>query len=350
MTPSGEVEAWSRQQIARGECVGVQVYGSRSDGRFVSCADGLARPGVNLQSSTQVPWMCAGKPFVAAAVLRLAGRGLVDLEALIPFGPAGAGQTASLASILEQSTGLHFAEPVVEPALQDAAAAEELLRGVTREPAWSVERRGYSPGLAWLLLGIQLERQLGSSVPDIVRREVLVPLGLHSSHVGTPSPTLAVERTACLYAMNERRAIPCEFMLRPGYAAQWSPAGSGWGPMRDMARLYEAALDGANDQDINGALQNLVSLRSNAIDEYFDAPVFYGLGAMVDMRWRFGNAVSDTSFGYTGAGAVCAVADPKTSLVFCAYVSGEWSASSINDANGRFGGLLAAVKRDLQLS
>ena len=137
------------------------------------------------------------KPFVAVAALRLAERGLLDLDAPVAehlaVGRSGGGADGSrritARHLLTHTAGL----PPVSALWRDGLAADALLEGVLATPlvAPPGERHDYSC-LGFIALGRLLEIVDGTTLDVLVIREVLDPLGAVRARFGPVAASSAV--------------------------------------------------------------------------------------------------------------------------------------------------------------
>ena len=161
---------------------------------------------------------------IAAAVLRLADGGALDLDALDPAG-------YSPRQLLQHTSGLPDYGGLVD---YHAAVA------VNATP-WSVEtllarlgdRRLFQPGEGWaysnigyLVLRRRLEAATGEPLGEALRRLVLAPLGVSATLAATPGDLDGVAG------------------VQPGYHPDWVYHGLVVGTLADAARLLDGILAG----------------------------------------------------------------------------------------------------------
>ncbi|MEW2450411.1 serine hydrolase domain-containing protein [Streptomyces parvulus] len=171
------------------------------------------------------------KTFTAVLVLRLRDEGLLDLgdplEKHLPG--TGAGE-ATIAELLAHSGGLAAESPApwwertpgsLRPELADVLGKRPLLHPVGRRHHYS------NPG--YTLLGALVERLRDASWEDVLRREVLEPLGLHRTSTRPSEPY------AGGWAVH-----PWADVMLPEPAedlGRMAPAGQLWSTTRDLARF-----------------------------------------------------------------------------------------------------------------
>ncbi|GGK18684.1 serine hydrolase [Pilimelia terevasa] len=178
------------------------------------------------------------KAFVAVLVLRLRAEGLLSLAD--PLGehlPGTAADQATVADLLAHTSGLAAETPgpwwertpgALRPALAD-------LLGEPAQVHRPGERHHYSnPGYA--LLGALVERIRGQAWDEVLRREVLAPLGM------TRTTLLPVAPHAAGWAVH-----PWADVLLPEPAVdagRMAPAGQLWSTAADLARFAAFLIDG----------------------------------------------------------------------------------------------------------
>lgn len=171
------------------------------------------------------------KTFTAILVLRLRDEGLLDLgdplEKHLPG--TGAGE-ATIAELLAHSGGLAAESPApwwertpgsLRPELADVLGKQPLLHPVGRRHHYS------NPG--YTLLGALVERVRDASWEDVLRREVLEPLGLHRTSTRPSDPH------AGGWAVH-----PWADVMLPEPAedlGRMAPAGQLWSTTGDLARF-----------------------------------------------------------------------------------------------------------------
>ncbi|QGZ42056.1 CubicO group peptidase (beta-lactamase class C family) [Pseudoduganella flava] len=187
--------------LARQRIVGAVVLVAR-DGEIVyRRAAGLAdrEQGVPMREDALFRLSSVTKPFVAAAALKLADDGTIDLSAPVtewlphfrPRLPDGTAPDIALHQLLSHTAGLSysFQEPqgpyrkagVSDGLDQPGLTLEENLARIASVPL------AFAPGTRWRysvatdVLGAVLEKATGMPLPEIVRREVTGSLGIRET-------------------------------------------------------------------------------------------------------------------------------------------------------------------------
>lgn len=139
------------------------------------------------------------KPMVSAAALRLVERGLLDLRAPVaqwlpqfqPHLPDGSTTPITIHQLLTHTAGLSygFMEPAdgpyhragVSDGLDASVTLAENLHRIASVPL------AYAPGTGWRysvaldVLGAAMSASTGSSLPDLIQREITCPLGMRDT-------------------------------------------------------------------------------------------------------------------------------------------------------------------------
>ncbi|GAA4795736.1 serine hydrolase domain-containing protein [Streptomyces ziwulingensis] len=218
------------------------------------------------------------KTFTAVLVLRLREEGLVDLgdplEKHLPG--TGAGE-ATLVELLAHTGGLAAESPApwwertpgsLRPELADVLGERPLLHPAGRRHHYS------NPG--YTLLGALVEKVRGASWEEVLRREVLDPLGLSRTGVRPRAPHAdgwAVHPWADVLL-----AEPVEDLGR------MAPAGQLWSTTGDLAR-FAVFLMGGDDQVLSAesVREMRVPAAPAAAADVADGSA-YGLGLQIQQR------------------------------------------------------------------
>jgi CubicO group peptidase (beta-lactamase class C family) len=216
------------------------------------------------------------KTFVAIEVLRLRDEGVLALTDPIgrhlPGAPAG---DATIGDLLAHTSGLHSEPPgpwfertpgSLRPELGDLLADPPRAHPVG-------ERFHYSnPGYA--LLGALVEQLRGRTWDEVLRAEVLEPLGLTRT---TPQP---VAPHAPGWAVHPWADVVLPEPLTD--LGRMGPAGQAWSTTTDLARLAVFLLDG--DSGVLGP-ESLARMRTpSAAPEAGDWDSAYGMGLQIVRR------------------------------------------------------------------
>ena len=196
------------------------------------------------------------------------------------------------------------------------------------EPGSRISYHGLS---AHWVLAMVVEAVTGKDFRDVIRAEVLEPLGL-ANDLFVGLPTSETSRMTFLYEPDAQS--PNGLRLREESTSRvWQgagvPGGGAYGTARGMAALYQMMLQGGT---LNGvrllsprtlayAIQNYTADR---VDEFMGIPMHRGLGphlrgTTIGIR-GLGSLAKPDAFGHGGVGTSYCWADPKSGLSF-AYIT-----------------------------
>ncbi|MFF7719865.1 serine hydrolase domain-containing protein [Streptomyces luteogriseus] len=266
------------------------------------------------------------KTFTAVLVLRLRDEGALDLgDPLEKYLPGTGVGEATVAELLAHTGGLAAETPgpwwerspgSLRPELADVLGERPLLTPPGRRFHYS------NPGYA--LLGALIEKLRGAPWEDVLRREVLEPLGLHRTSVRPQAPHAggwAVHPWADVMLPE-----PTEDLGR------MAPAGQLWSTTGDLARFAVFLVNG--DERVLSA-ESLREMRTPAAPhEAADVASGYAYCLGMEIRRRNGRSL----VGHTGS---------LPGFLACLMISVEDDVAAIALANSTSGPLLFAVAADL---
>ena len=175
--------------IMRGLHLGVQLFVSREMQPVVDFAIGENQPGEALTSDHILPWLSAGKPITALAVLQLVEEGLLDLdqpvEELIPaFGQQGK------ASVTPRHLLTHTAGIEAVALGWPGTSWDEIISRICAAPlkagAVAGDSHAYDPQRSWFILGEIIQRLRGRSIAEVLRTDVFEPLEMRDTWLAIP--------------------------------------------------------------------------------------------------------------------------------------------------------------------
>lgn len=254
------------------------------------------------------------KIFTAVLVLRLRDEGLLDLDDPLEKHLPGTGVgTVTIHQLLSHSAGLGAESPAPWWERTPGTLRPELadVLGERTELHPPGHRHHYSnPG--YTLLGSLVEQMRGASWEEVLRREVLEPLGMHrtSAHARAPhAGGWAVHPWADVMLPE-----PTEDL------GLMAPAGQLWSTTEDLLR-FAAFLAEGDDRVLRAA--SVEQMREpSAPSQPGDWDGAYGLGLQIERR------KGRTLFGHTGslpgflAALWCSVDDDVTAVVLTNVTSG----------------------------
>ncbi|MEV7795372.1 serine hydrolase domain-containing protein [Streptomyces sp. NPDC087512] len=218
------------------------------------------------------------KTFTAVLVLRLRDEGLIDLgDRLEKHLPGTGAGDATIAELLAHTGGLAAESPApwwertpgsLRPELADVLGEQPLLHPMGRRHHYS------NPG--YTLLGALVEQLRGAPWEDVLRREVLEPLGLDRTTVRPTAPHAggwAVHPWADVLL-----AEPAEDLGR------MAPAGQLWSTTGDLARFAAFLVNGADEVLAAETVREMRAPAAPAEAADVADGVTYGLGLQIQYR------------------------------------------------------------------
>ncbi|NJP51264.1 beta-lactamase family protein [Streptomyces sp. SBST2-5] len=256
------------------------------------------------------------KTFTAVLVLRLRDEGVLDLgDPLEKHLPGTGVGEATIAQLLAHAGGLAAETPgpwwertpgSLRPELADVLGERPLVHPVGRRFHYS------NPGYA--LLGALIEKVRGASWEDVLRREVLEPLGLSRTSVRPVAPH------ADGWAVH-----PWADVLLPEPAedlGRMAPAGQLWSTTTDLARFAAFLMDG--DERVLSA-ESVREMRTPAAaGEAADVAGGYAYCLGMEIRHQEGRTLVGHSGSLPGflAGLAISVEDDVAAVVLANCTSG----------------------------
>jgi CubicO group peptidase (beta-lactamase class C family) len=283
----------------------------------------------------------ASKPMVALLVHQLAERGRLSLDDPVArhwpeFGQHGK-QEITIRQVLQHRSGLPVATSMPGDALTMtdwALSVRGIERAVPRFPAGQVP--AYHVITYGFILGELVQRVTGAPVREVMQAELLGPLGLRDTFLGLPPGLWARHVPVAGRGLAE---LATQLMInRRAVREAVIPAASVSGTARDLARLYQALLNG-------GELDGVRVLRPETVaearrpssegeqDRYLKLPVRWAQGFQLagqrpgstrlgGGRQPMGTLASPAAFGHNGSYVCIGWADPERGIAV-GYVTGR---------------------------
>lgn len=305
---------------------GAQLCVSRHGEVLIDEAFGSAREGVLMQRNSIVLWFSAGKPLTAVAIGQLVERGLLHWDTrvaeIIPEFAQNGKAPVTVRHLLTHTAGLRNLD------IGGASHIDQRLAWICAqplEPGWIPgERAGYHIKGSWHLLGEVAQRRGGERIEQYLRQQLFFPLGMSATSLAlTENEVTALgDRLAFVYDTSNGTARPKEGWNSLGGFTACRPGGSARGPVRELARFYEALLN-AGETVLRPETVKLMTSRQRIgmFDETFQFKMDWGLGFIINsnrdgfqMPYSFGRHASPETFGHSGNQASCAFADPRHKL------------------------------------
>ena len=333
--------------IADGLHLGWQLYVSL-DGRVLAdTAGGLARPGTAMAVDTSMVWFSATKAVTSVAAAQQWQRGRFDLDdpvALhVPEFKAKGKDRITVRHLFTHTAGIRFADidrssaggllPSPDGYSPFVSSWDERFGRIVDaevEQGWVPGRKaGYHPFSGMFMLADIVQRLDGRPVPQYVREEIFEPLGRHDSWVGMPAERFHAygDRIGVLHLVRPGRdPMPFPRIDTEEGCVACVPGGAGRGPIRELARLYEAMLGKGQRGDVRildtvTAEAMVARHRVGMHDETFGIALDWGLGFIIDSV-NYGRHCSPRAFGHGGGQSSVGFADPEHALVVAVVMNG----------------------------
>jgi len=302
------------------------------------------------QPDTLVNLFSVGKGLIAVLAARLAGQGMLDVDAPVarywPQFAAAGKETVTVRHLLTHQAGL--------PALRQRLPAGTMLNWRAMTAALAAERPWWRPGTAHgyhvntfgFLAGEVLRRVTGLSIGALLRSELAGPLGA-DLYIGLPAaehgrvadfdwpgplppdrdePGLAADQLMVQHAyFNPGGLSGAGVINTAAWRAAEVPSANAHGTARGVARVYTAlaaggVADGVRIVD-SGALAEAASEQVCGHDLVLLRPSRFGLGFQLTQPERPLGPHAGT-FGHFGAGGSVGFCDPQACVGF-GYVTGQ---------------------------
>ncbi len=334
-----------RRAIEQGLFHGAQLYASLAGRAVADLALGESAPGEAMAADFLLPWLSATKPATAIAVAQLWETGALDLDDRVAlhipeFGCLGK-EAITIRHLLTHGGGFRTVA-IGGP----RRGWEENIARICRAPlepgAVPGAQTAYHPASSWYVLGEIVARRSGLAIDRYLRQRIFLPLGMASSSVGISAERAAAlrARIAPVYRRGWQR-FPWD---EAAWLARVSPAENGWGPARELARLYETLL-APHAANVANAANTALLLSAATVGELtapqspggrFDASlrrvVHWGLGlrinaplagsARLSAAADFGRHASAAAFGHGGLRSALSFADPAHGLAVALTING----------------------------
>jgi CubicO group peptidase (beta-lactamase class C family) len=315
--------------------IGSQLYVSQFGNPVVNVAVGAGGAGREMTTASRIMWQCCSKLMLLIPLAReLAAAGADEdelVQAFIPeYAVAGKG-TVTLAHLLThtvpyQSLGLSWTdgrphqegeEPVLTAPSWEAALAWICQTPLRRAPGEEVV---YTNVSNWIVLAEVLQRLTGRRHEDLVRDQVLQPLGMRDTSMYLTKESLPGVELAPLWQLDDVQS-PVVPVVDTGQwrFSRWPGVGCR-GSARDMARPLEclAGWAAADQLDPAWRAKLIQPRRTDLTDPLFEgADVWWGLGLCADPM-VFGLPLGRRAIGHTGmrSSIVCADLDTGVTISF----------------------------------
>jgi CubicO group peptidase (beta-lactamase class C family) len=330
LAPWPVVEAAARG-IATGDHFGMQVYASVDGNVVADFAVGSTGSAGPMTSRTVMPWFSATKPVVALVVGRLVDEGALSFDDRVtrwlPDFAAGGKGDVTVRHLLTHS--VPFAQDLsMRYAFGpfDAATA-----AVCRLPLRNGARVGrtacYTSVAAWHTLAVIIDATTGVPVGQAVRDRVFRPLDMDDCWLGVPPEQIpaVLARATEFFEVGDDGLVTLSGVNHEDFLGATIAGIGGVGPMRELAKVYEALVAGRTEAiEVSAETARLMvtSARRGLKDSYYGGRITWGLGFITDRRFLTGPRCGTQVFGHDAHRCALTLADPDHRLVFCGCANG----------------------------
>jgi len=352
------IEKGRGQNLHFGVAVSIRLEGE-------SLADfslGSTPEGQPLDAGCLLPWLSAGKPLTAVAILREVERGRLRLDQpvaeVIPEFAANGKEEVTLKHLLTHTAGLDTT-PVGWPQAPWGTIIDRICERGIREGFEVGQNAAYDPARSWFILGELLRRVDGRMPHEIVQDDICRPIGMTSTWIAMSSDEYAAnaDRIAKVAARDMHGTLKQTHNWTESFWTAPSPGSSTRGPVHELALFYEMLLFGGERNGIRLLQPETVALmtsrqREGMFDSTFQHKVDFGLGLLIDSNrygpetvpYGFGRYSSSYSFGHGGAQTSIGFCDPERQLVVAWVANGAPGEAQHNRRNRE---LNSAISLDL---
>ncbi len=344
-----------RAEVDQGTfCTGTQAYVRFEREVVMDVAyghDGLTRP---MTTATLSTVYCAVKPMITVLVLLAEQEGALRREMtlgeLLDLSESPAQAAVTLEDLLTHRAGLHAIRSPFA-AVTPPARRRELAMQAVPPDGW--DRRtdaAYSEWLGFYLIGQVLERVGGAPLAELLREQLLEPLGIDEVSLGLEPQEIA--RIGINVDLREGRHLPLLTERARWFVEAADPSLNAYATMRGLGRFYEWVLD-----TLIGRQSTLLEPerlreacrphRPVVDDQTLGTEADWGLGFMTGLgRLGFGTYPSSRAVGHTGqVGTSIGFCDPEHDLAVTLLYNGVIDQSL--GANVRRPAIVSSIYEDL---
>lgn len=355
------IEKGRRQNLHFGLTVSIRRGGEA----LAEFSVGETPDGAPLEPWHLMPWLSAGKPLTAVAVMREVERGRLHLdqsiaEVIPEFGVKGK-QGITLKHVLIHMCGLDLAPVGWPQAPWDSIIGRICERGI-RQGFVVGHDAAYDPSRSWFILGELLHRVDGRMPHEIVQDDICRSIGMSSTWMAMTPAEYAVNapRIGKVAARDEQGQLKQTHSWTEAFCTAPSPGSSLRGPIGELALFYEMLLQGGTLNGVRILTAETIARmtmrhREGLFDSTFQHKVDFGLGLLIDSNcygvetvpYGFGRYSSSKSFGHGGAQSSIGFCDPQHGLVVAWAANGTPGEAQHNRRNRE---LNSAIYLDLGLA
>lgn len=351
--------------IEHGLNMGMQLYVSVNLEPVLHVAVGENQPGIPLTTDTRMLWLSAGKPITATATLQAIEKRQLSLDTpivtILPEFTGPGTENITIWNLLTHTAGLKPILTGFPDHSWDDIVKKICTAGLKRDQSPGAEI-GYDPGRTWFLLGEILQRLEKRSIAEIVRQDVLEPLGMSNTWLAMPEAEFDAhpELIGISYTSKGGLLTPTRGHHREGVTKP-APGSNMRGPIRELGWFYESLLrqgmtPGGSTLLRPETVEEMTSRQREAkLDTSFQRVIDFGLGVIINSRkygggtvpYGYGQFASDATFGHGGSQSSIGFADPVHKVVVAAIANGM---PGDEQHNLRFHNLLTAIYEDLGIA
>lgn len=326
---------------------GAQLYVSLRGETVVDAAVGEARTGIEMRPDTITPWLSSGKPITAVAIAQQVERGSLTWDApvasVVPEFAEGGKHDITLRHLLTHTAGFRGADKLPPDLTWDETIAR--ICQTPLEDGWVPgAKAGYQMFSSWFALGEMVQRVSRQPFTEYVSKNIFEPLGMADSWLGMPAVRLPDYAGRVGFLHVSERGSPLRLLA--GWDTEESclpcrPGSNALGPVRELARFYEALLKIRGDVApssvhipvLQPETARLLTARHRIgmFDETFRHTLDWGLGFLINSHhhgaatapYGYGPYASPDAFGHSGSQSSCAFADPQHGLVVAWHCNGQ---------------------------
>lgn len=305
----------------------VQIYVSIDGQDVLNRGFGHATPDTMCDHNTIMLWRSAGKPVTAAAICHAWQQGRLSLNNRVGDllkQTTGTVRDKTILQLLTHESGL----PLIDTGWPHSNWSTTVSKILSTDT--STSDAAYQPQSSWFLLGEILQQIDSQHRPfaEILRQELLLPLGMMNSFCGIPQAELAKLPLPNYYVRERGEVVASDFDKEPWLTTP-SPGGNMRGPVSDLGRFYEMMLaHGMGDHETRFFTEQTVAAmtathRRSKFDKTLQHVVDMGFGFHIDSNlhgaatvpYGFSEHCSSQTFGHGGSQCAIGFCDPQHKLV-----------------------------------
>lgn len=343
--------------------LGAQLYASLDARPVVDIGIGINHDAVPLTRDSMFSWYSATKAVTNVAFAMLWQAGSLDPDDLvaahIPEYAQRGKERVRIRHLLTHTAGVLFVEGMgragmAQPPFQLrypswVAFVGKVFEAPIAEGWVPGSRAMYHGGNNYSVLTELLMRAGARPYDEFARSRVLEPVGAVDSYVGMPDGAYARygERIGTMHNITASGPRPAGVIDSPEASRLFHGGGSGRGPIRELAHVYEMLLR-RGDRILRPQTVEAITARhrTGLVDERWGIVCDWGLGFAID-RGTYGRHSSPRTFGHGGGMNSNVFCDPESALVVGMLFNGNVAGIA---SERRFRDVASALYEDLGLA